>query len=121
MRSAIQSTNAEHVIAAGSRQRVCAVIVTYHPSPRMLENFRTAACQVDGMVIVDNGSNADEVDRLRDASHQLGFQLIENRENLGIAEALNQGVRAAKAQGYPWVILFDQDSRINRGFVEQMV
>jgi rhamnosyltransferase len=101
-------------------QSVCAVIVTYHPVPRMLENFRTIREQVDGMVIVDNGSSADELAMLRDISQQVGFQLIENPENLGIAEALNQGVRAAKEQGYPWVILFDQDSSINPGFVSQM-
>ena len=100
---------------------VCAVIVTYHPSARMLENMSNVLAQVQGLVVVDNGSNADELDPLRLASQTLGFHLIENGENLGIAEALNQGVRWAKSKDYPWVILFDQDSRITDGFIHQML
>jgi len=101
-------------------QSVCAVVVTYHPSPSMLENLRHVLAQVAGLVVIDNGSNADELGPLREASQSLGFQLIENEENLGIAEALNQGVRWAKSNGYPWVILFDQDSRITEGFIGQI-
>jgi len=101
-------------------QSVCAVIVTYHPSAKVLENIAQVLAQVQGLVVVDNGSNADELAPLRVASQTLGFQLIENGKNLGLAEALNQGVRWAKSQGYPWVILFDQDSRITEGFIRQM-
>jgi len=101
-------------------QSVCAVVVTYRPRLTMLENLRHVLAQLPGMVVVDNGSNADELDWLREASQSLGFQLIENGENLGIAEALNQGVHWAKSKGYPWVILFDQDSRITDGFIGQM-
>jgi rhamnosyltransferase len=99
---------------------VCAVIVTYHPSAKMLENISKVLTQVQGLVIVDNGSDANELDPLRMASQTLGFQLIENGENLGIAEALNQGVRWAKSKSYPWVVLFDQDSGITDGFVRQL-
>lgn len=69
---------------------------------------------------MDNGSNTDELDLLRDASQTLGFHLVENGENLGIAEALNQGVLWAKRKGYLWTILFDQDSEITDGFICQM-
>ncbi|MGA9508281.1 MAG: glycosyltransferase family 2 protein [Candidatus Sulfotelmatobacter sp.] len=101
-------------------QSVCAVIVMYHPSAAILEVVSTVLAQVQGLVVVDNGSNADEVDPLCAASQTLGFRLIENGENLGIAEALNQGVRWAQKQGYPWVIFFDQDSNITDGFVREM-
>jgi rhamnosyltransferase len=101
-------------------QTVCAVIITYHPSATMLENIPKALAQVQRLVVVDNGSNREAVSALRSASTVLGFQLIENGENLGIAQALNQGVQWAKSQGFPWVILFDQDSKITEDFVEQM-
>jgi rhamnosyltransferase len=101
-------------------QSVCAVIVTYHPSSEMLENIPLVLAQVQGLVVVDNSSGGDEIGSLRVASQILGFQLIENGENLGIAEALNQGIRWAKNKGYPWVVLFDQDSRITDGFIRQM-
>lgn len=102
-------------------QSVYAVVVTYHPNPAMVDNLSAIYSQVDGMVVVDNGSNPDAIERLRTAGKDLGFQLIENGENLGIAEALNQGVRQAIMKGYPWVILFDQDSKVTERFVERML
>jgi rhamnosyltransferase len=100
---------------------VCAVIVTYHPSADMVENMAKILSQVQGIAVVDNGSNVDELNLLRAASQNSGFHLIENGENLGIAEALNQGVRWAKDKSYLWVILFDQDSKITDGFINQML
>jgi rhamnosyltransferase len=101
-------------------ESVCAVIVTYHPSAAMLEIVPNVLAQVDSLVVVDNGSNIDEIAPVRAASKSLGFHLVENRENLGIAEALNQGVRWAKDNDFAWVIFFDQDTRITEGFVAQM-
>ena len=103
-----------------TEKSVCAVIITYHPSNDMIENLSMVLAQVQGLVLVDNGSNEDELSSLRRASRTLDFHLIENGENLGIAEALNQGVRWAKEKGYPWVILFDQDSKITQHFIEQL-
>jgi|HubBroStandDraft_6_1064221.scaffolds.fasta_scaffold74701_2 rhamnosyltransferase len=99
---------------------VCAVVVTYHPGAKILDNISRILAQVQGLVVVDNCSNVDELERLRVASRTLSFQLIENGENLGIAEALNEGVRWAKSRDYPWVLLLDQDSGITDGFVRQM-
>lgn len=99
---------------------VCAVVVTYHPSLSMLDNLSLILVQVEELVVVDNGSDESELEYLRKASLRLRFQLIENGENLGIAEALNQGVRWAKAKGYPWVILFDQDSKLTDAFMDRM-
>jgi rhamnosyltransferase len=99
---------------------VCGVIVTYHPDAKMIGNMTKVLEQVQGLVVVDNGSSDEKLNSLRTASRDLGFHLIENGENLGIADALNQGVRWAKNEGYPLVILFDQDSQITDGFVGQM-
>lgn len=101
-------------------QMVCAVVVSYHPTPPMLENLLNVLGQVDGLVVVDNGSDPGELAHLQEASTALSFQLIENPDNLGIAEALNQGVRWAMSHEYPWVILLDQDSKITDGFIRQL-
>ena len=87
----------------------------------MVENMSNVLAQTDGLVVVDNGSKIDEISPLRKASQNHGFQLIENDVNLGIAEALNQGVRWARANGFSWVILFDQDSRLTPGFIGNIV
>ncbi|HEV2396665.1 MAG TPA: glycosyltransferase family 2 protein [Candidatus Sulfotelmatobacter sp.] len=102
-------------------QSVCAVIVTYHPSTSILEHTADVLAQVQGLAVVDNGSGADDIESLRSASRrQGGFHLIENGKNLGIAEALNQGIRWAKDEGYRWVVLFDQDSKVTEGFIREM-
>lgn len=105
---------------AQSVRRVCAVLVTYHPSAVMMENLRKVLAQVDALVVIDNGSATDEIIALRSSQQNLGFHLIENPENLGIAEALNQGVRWAKSAGYSWIILLDQDSELTDHFVASM-
>jgi rhamnosyltransferase len=99
---------------------VCAVMVCYHPKSETIENIRVVLNQVQALVIVDNGSDANEISTLRASSQASGSHLIENRENRGIAEALNQGIAWAGSQGYSWVILFDQDSTITSGFIDQM-
>ena len=104
----------------GREQSVCAVVITYHPSPGMLENLQKVFPEVQGLVAVDNGSSANELETLRTASRDFGFHLIENGKNLGIAEALNQGVRWARNQGYSWVLLLDQDSKMQDGFIAAM-
>lgn len=103
-----------------TEQSVCAIIVTYHPAPEMLENVARILDQAEGLVVVDNGSSESEIAIWRNASRERHFELIENSENLGIAEALNQGVRWAQSQGFPWVVLFDQDSKITPAYLEAM-
>ncbi|MFC5865387.1 glycosyltransferase family 2 protein [Acidicapsa dinghuensis] len=103
-----------------SDHRVCAIVVTYHPTSQMIDNLTDILAQTQGLVVVDNGSGASAIQRLREAGVNQSFHLIENDANLGLAEALNQGVRWAKNQEFPWVLLFDQDSRITPGFVDQM-
>jgi len=100
---------------------VCAVVVTYHPTTDMVQNLQSVLAQTEELVVVDNGSNSAALNELRDASRSVGLHLIENSENLGIAEALNQGIRWARGEGYPWVILFDQDSQLTPHFVENMI
>lgn len=100
---------------------VCAVVVTFHPDLDVIENLSKVRPQVQALIVVDNGSPAAAVNFLRVASSQIGFELIENGENLGIAAALNTGVRLADAGLFKWVMLFDQDSCVTEGFMDTML
>lgn len=102
-------------------KNVCAVVVTFHPDPDVLENLSKLRPQVQGLVVVDNGSSPAEIDLLRAESSQIGFELIENGENLGIAAALNTGVRWAALGSFQWIVLFDQDSAVTEGFMDTML
>jgi len=101
--------------------QLCAVVVSFHPDHNVLENLAALCAQVQHVVVVDNGSTPQELQPLRSASQSLGFKLLENGENLGIATALNIGVRRAQALDVPFTLLFDQDSRIIPGFIEAML
>ena len=102
-----------------------AVVVTYHPGPDDLANLAPLHAQLSQVVVVDNGSTAEELAQLRAATAALGFVLIENGENLGIATALNIGLRWGMQQESgtvpDFVLLFDQDSRVTPGFLSAML
>jgi len=99
---------------------VCGVAVTYHPSKAMIQHLRTVRTEVQALVVVDNGSNSNEVEMLKASGAELDFCVIQNAGNFGIAKALNQGVAWAKHRGFEWVLLLDQDSRMSEGFTEAM-
>ena len=100
---------------------VCAVIITFRPVPEHLENALKARDQVQKLVVVDNGSSDQALAPFRAAAQEGKFHLIENGENLGIAAALNTGIKWAKSQGCEWVILFDQDSTVTDGLIEKLL
>jgi rhamnosyltransferase len=104
-----------------NEERVCAIVITFHPDEGVLSNLRMLRTQVRHLVVVDNGSLDWELEPLHALSRNLDFTLIDNRDNLGIATALNIGVRWAQSIGAEWVLLFDQDSSVTPGFTEAML
>src|SRR5271168_2438123 len=100
---------------------VCAVIVTFRPPPVVLGNLAKAREQVEALVVVDNGSSLEALAPIQHAGRDLDFELIQNGANIGVAAALNVGVRWARSRGYRWVALFDQDSTLSDGFISSML
>ncbi|WP_243370795.1 glycosyltransferase family 2 protein [Geotalea sp. SG265] len=102
-------------------QEVCAVIVAYDPAPQLLGNIKALAPQVAEIVVVDNASGPEGRRVLAEATKLEGISLISNTNNLGIAAALNIGVRFARDRGYPWLATFDQDSTAPEGFIAALL
>jgi rhamnosyltransferase len=100
---------------------ICAIVVTYQPGPEVSANLAALRPQVDALVVVDNASTPETLAPLRDTLTTLDIHLIANTENLGIATALNQGLRWAHGQGAAFSILFDQDSTVMPGFIATML
>lgn len=99
----------------------CAIIITFYPGDDITENIAVLSDQVDEIVIVDNGSG-DAFDGLFGSLARLPkVSIIFNQENLGIAAALNIGVKKAKTNNYQWVITFDQDSQASPYMIETMI
>jgi rhamnosyltransferase len=108
-----------NLIAPGA-QTICAVIVTYHPDENIFQHLATIAGQASQTVIVDNGSSELCLTQLRQIANKLGVHLIVNRENKGIARALNQGAEWAAAAGYPWILTLDQDTTVDFNIIESL-
>jgi rhamnosyltransferase len=89
---------------------VCAVVVTHHPDAGWAARLGAIAAEVAEVVVVDNGSDAVELELITRAVAAHRAHLICNQSNLGLAAALNQGATHAFARGFRFVLLFDQDT-----------
>jgi len=100
-------------------KRICAVIVTYQPDIGALSTSLAALrTEVDGVIVVDNGSSRIEEGRLMDACPALTLRKLE--ENKGVGAAQNEGIALARSLGYAYVLLMDQDSVPQVGMVERL-
>lgn len=99
--------------------RICAVVITYRPDKSLLENLSALRQQIRAVYVVDN-TPEHESNNCLSVAEQRAFVVIRNRRNLGIATALNIGIRRAIEDGFMWVATFDQDSAITPGYFESM-
>ncbi len=90
---------------------VCAGIVTYCPDIDLLKkNIQALMPQVAELFIVDNcSSNIHEIMAMAKQING-GVRVECNKENFGIAKALNQLCLLAKEHNYEWILTMDQDS-----------
>lgn len=95
---------------------IAAVVVLYRPDSRVLENLASLADQVARIYVVDN-TEAPDVGLVQCLASCPMVAYHANHANLGIATALNLGVRAAMADGYVRLLTMDQDSTATSGMV----
>lgn len=100
---------------------ICAGIVTYNPELiRLKENIESIQKQVSKIIIVDNGSkNYNELEKCI-FTCKTNYEIIKNKENFGIAKALNQLCEKAIEDNYKWIITLDQDSIAPNNLVEKL-
>lgn len=89
---------------------ICAVVVTYHPEPDLLNRvINSLLAQVARICVVDN-SEDHGVTSWFNSKDRERVHLISLGENRGVASAHNQGLRWAKKIGAELLLLVDQDS-----------
>lgn len=93
-----------------SSVRVIAVVVTYNPGAECIPLLRSLKEQCAQVVVVDNASDSELLEPIREYATSEGLHLIVNEENLGIAAAQNQGIRFAQRYEAQFVLLSDDDS-----------
>jgi len=104
-----------------SRETVAALVVTYFPDRQFPERLDKLLAQTDRAVIVDNGSDAASLAWKRSYEDRPGVTILENGANLGIAAALNRGMRLLAGEGYDWALTLDQDSMVEEGCVAALL
>lgn len=103
--------------------KVACIIVSYNPDNGIIDCFNSLINQVDKIYLVDNGSkkeNLEVLNNLKD-SFKDKVDLILNKENLGIATALNIGVKKALEDNYEWILTMDQDSKADKSMISTMI
>jgi GT2 family glycosyltransferase len=101
--------------------KVCGVIVTYRPGEFVWDCIGALSGQVGQVIVVDNGSDPEAIQRLTRLEVEGRIAAIYNRVNLGIAHALNQGIRCAMDREFRWVLILDHDSVATPGMVRKLV
>lgn len=101
--------------------RIAALVVTFFPDSGLPARLDRLLQQFERVVLVDNGSDEASLQPIASYERHAGVTLRRNASNLGIATALNQGLRILSAEGFRWAVTFDQDSIIRPGFVSSML
>lgn len=87
---------------------IAAILVLYNPSEAIFHNIETIQTQVSLCIVIINSCSFEVEESLR----KKNVKIIRNETNIGLAAALNIGLKAALGtEGLDAVILFDQDSR----------
>lgn len=99
----------------------CAIVVTFNPDIGALLKLLGQLNKETDFIVVDNGSK--ELEKFKESVEVYPHcqELICLSENLGLAEALNIGLKEAMARDYKFSLLFDQDSSLCDLYVERML
>lgn len=97
--------------------RTVAVVAAYRPDAALPDRVRATAEQVEGVVVVDDGSTDAATDGVLAEAERAGATVVRRGRNAGIAAALNVGVAEARRLGATHVLTLDQDSRPGAGYV----
>lgn len=100
--------------------KVCASIITYNIDEKIIEVVNSIINQVDNVVIVDNGSNSKTIEILNELSRKEKIKIVFNDENIGIAKALNRGIKYAEENGFEWILTLDHDSICEESMIYNM-
>lgn len=90
--------------------KVCSVINIYYPEISFFSYLSNNANYFDKIFIMNNGASIDFEDFI-DLKIKNKIEVMHDR-NFGVSKSFNRGIRKALAQGYDFIILLDQDTKI---------
>src|SRR5690606_10813637 len=71
------------------------------------------------VILVDNGSTDGSLEKLEALFPEAVF--LASSENIGFTGGNNLGISYALEQGYPYILLLNNDTLVEKGFLEPLV
>lgn len=100
---------------------VYAVIVLYRPDNILLKNLLRTKEKLTSKIIVVLNESENRIDVINFFEKER-INYIENKSNVGLAAALNQGIKfILETSASKYILLLDQDSSIVNGFTEKLL
>ncbi len=96
--------------------KLAGLVVLYNPKETIMDTINNYINEVDLLYLIDNSSN-DNSSLFKNKK----IKYIPNKENLGIAVALNMGARKAIKDGYDWLLTMDQDSTFSADSLSKLI
>lgn len=87
------------------------LIPTYNNSSTVCDIVRRALSVCKDVMVVNDGSTDDTLDRLLALKHDIDFELVSYRHNRGKGGALKAGFRRARELNYTHVLTLDADGQ----------
>lgn len=101
-----------------------AIVVTFNPDIKDFTEFcKIITSQFSNVLIVDNNSNnlSSIIDMVNNLENHNSIKFIFNDYNKGLSIAQNQGVKYAIENKFESFCMFDQDSKIDSGYLISMI
>lgn len=93
--------------------------MTFFPDDEVCLRLAAIVAEFDHVIVIDNGSPADARAQFANA-HSGRVEVFTQSTNVGLAAALNIGLKRALALGFRWSVIFDQDSKPMPGFASAL-
>jgi rhamnosyltransferase len=100
---------------------IASVVVLYQPSKDNLDQLMKTSKVFNQVIVINNSPNNELIKSFFTTNNNNNLIVHNNPDNLGIAQALNNGIEIAKKMGYNWVVTLDQDSNFELSILENMV
>jgi len=97
--------------------KIAGVVVLYYPDVDCIQNIYSYLNQIDYLFAIDNSEiqNSELINKLIQNSK---VKYIFNKENLGIAAAMNQASSLAIKNNFDFLLTMDQDSSVDSKLIE---
>lgn len=92
--------------------RVGMIIILYNPSINMINNIFHNAKGIEKLIIIDNSDFSNEKKIISANKFKTNYDYIPNKKNIGLAKAINIGMKILCSLGIEWCLVLDQDSKI---------